>query len=466
MNRKIVPESEKGVVLITVIVLAMLLTFVGISIADMSIKQYHQTADKVFDSNAILTAEAGIERSVYALNQDNSFEGYQTEQEFFNNSSQGRGTYLTVVSNGPNNEKFITSTGNVYGPNGSSEIASSRKVRVSLVGTTSAGYSVFTGPGGLILNGSANITNSEIYVNGYVTLTGSAQIGTNIKPLNLNVANRRCPLGANPGATYPQLCTLPSQQPITISGSSKIYGSVCATGQTNSNKILPGNGGQGLIPGCVTSETIQQPPYDRAEHISRMNPLAGYASTNPTYTCASSQTKTWPANLRLNGNVTIGGSCTLTISGDVYITGDLTIQGSARIKVAEGLTTPPVVVVDGKISSGGSGALIANPEGTGFRFISFKSAAACAASCTNLAGNDLYNSQNLETIKVDGSASLAGMTFQAYWGKVSIGGSGNIGSVIGQTVDLSGSGTIVFGLSLSSGISTWTIRSYQQLYDH
>ena len=460
-------ESQQGVVLITVILVGMILTFVGVSLADVAIKQHRITTEKVYDANALLVAEAGIERSVYALNQDNAFEGYVSEVEFFNNTTQGRGTYQTTVSTGLGNEKYITSVGKVYGLSGNSGVVSTRKIRVSLVGTTSSGYSVYTGPGGLILGGNANITNSEVYVNGYITMTGSAQVGTNTKPLSLNVANRRCPLGSNPGPTYPQVCSGTGGNPITFTGNkAKIYGSVCATGQTDSSYIFAGTGGQGLIPGCTTSPNIGQPPYDRADHISRMSPPAGYASNNSTYTCTGSQTKTWPANLRLNGNVTLGASCKLTISGDVYITGNLTVQGSAQIRAAEGLTTPPVILVDGKIDMGGSGGLIANSQGTGLRFISFMSAAPCGASCTNITGTDLYNSENLETINVNGSASLAGMIFQAYWGKATISGSGNIGSVIGQTVDLSGSGTIVFGLALSSGFSTWTIRSYQQLYDY
>lgn len=457
-------SNSKGVVLVTVVIVGMILTFIAMSLADVSIKQYRRTTDNLFDTNALLVAEAGIERSVYQLNTDNDFEGYTTEQQFFNNSIQGRGTYQTFVTNGENNEKLITSIGKVYSINGGASVVSSRKIRVSLVGTTSEGYSVYTGPGGLILGGSANISNSEIYVNGYITMSGSAQIGTNSKPLNINVANRRCPLGTNPGASYPQVCGS-GNQPISISGSAKMYGSVCATGQTSSNRIYPGVDGEGLISGCETSANVTQPPYDRAAHISRMSPLSGYDASSSTYSCGGSQTKTWPANLRLNGNVTIGASCKLTINGDIYITGDLTIQGSAQIRVKDGLTTQPVIVVDGKVNSGGSGSLIANSEGIGFRVISFKSAASCGAGCTNVTGTDLYNSQNLETIKVDGSASLAGMIFQAYWGKVTLTGSGNLGSVIGQTVELNGSGTVVFGLSLSSGVSTWTIRSYQQLYN-
>jgi hypothetical protein len=56
------------------------------------------------------------------------------------------------------------------------------------------------------------------------------------------------------------------------------------------------------------------------------------------------------------------------------------------------------------------------------------------------------------------------MIFDAYWGKISLAGSGNIGAAAGQTVDLSGAGTIIFGTELSSGSKTWDITSYQRLY--
>ena len=59
---------------------------------------------------------------------------------------------------------------------------------------------------------------------------------------------------------------------------------------------------------------------------------------------------------------------------------------------------------------------------------------------------------------------MPGVIFNAYWGKVTIGGSGNIGSAIGQTVNLNGAGTVTFGTKLSSGVSTWTISSYQIKY--
>jgi hypothetical protein len=56
------------------------------------------------------------------------------------------------------------------------------------------------------------------------------------------------------------------------------------------------------------------------------------------------------------------------------------------------------------------------------------------------------------------------MIFQSYWGKATLSGSGTVGSIIGQTVDMSGAGTVTFGTTLSSGSSTWTVTSYQQKF--
>ncbi|HYH36471.1 MAG TPA: hypothetical protein VD706_03160, partial [Candidatus Saccharimonadales bacterium] len=109
----------------------------------------------------------------------------------------------------------------------------------------------------------------------------------------------------------------------------------------------------------------------------------------------------------------------------------------------------------------GSAQLVANSAGTGIQFISFKSTASCSPNCAGLSGNDLKTSSNNQTVSIGGAANMPGMIFNAYWGKITIGGSGNVGSAIGQTVDMSGAGTVTFGTTLSSGNRTWTISSYQ-----
>lgn len=465
---KNIASNQQGMILVSVFIIVGALLIIGISLAGYTMSQYTLANKKVSSSNANLVAEAGIEQSMLGLNENDNFSGYASPQVFFNSQAQGRGVFTTTVENAAaSNTKIITATGTVYKYNQSANPLSTRKVKVTVVGTTSEGYSVHSGPGGLILGGSANITNSDVFVGGTITMTGAARIGTNSQPLDVNVAHQACPTGNNPGPTYPVVCS--SGQPISLQYSTFIYGNVCATGQTSygpnpGKNILPGNGGSGLMLGC-TAPTTAPPTYDRAAHIAAVTTTG--AGNDNTYVCNNWPfTRTWPANLRLTGNVSVNGSCDVTINGNVYITGNLTLGGASRIRIANSVgTTRPVIVVDGNISVGGSAQIIANSSGTGAHFISFRTNAACNPNCTSVTGTALKTSQSLETVNVGGASNLPGMIFQSYWGKATIGGSGNIGAAAGQTIDLSGAGTITFGTTLSSGERSWTITSYQQKFD-
>jgi hypothetical protein len=249
--------------------------------------------------------------------------------------------------------------------------------------------------------------------------------------------------------------------------STRIYGSVCATNQTSTgpnNNIQGGNGGQGLIAAC-TAPDVEQPSYDRQAHLDSVSTTA--AGSNNNYVCQQPPfNRSWPANLKLTGNVSLGGRCDIEIEGDVYITGNLDLGGAASVALADSAgTTSPVVMVDGTITMGGSSQLVANDQGTGIRFISYKSNASCDPGCSDITGTELKNTQNLLTVDVGGSTNLPGMVFQAYWGKVRVTGSGNMGSAVGQTVELNGSGTVTFGTGLSSGSKTWTVTSYQEVFE-
>lgn len=458
-------KNQNGLILITIVIVTSILMVIGLALISASTSQYKVTTNNTYSANALLAAEAGIEQSLQQLNDSDAFAGYPTEQQFFNNTTQGKGVYTTTISSSPTdaNAKVITSTGKVYRYNKTTPVGT-RIIKVTAVGTGSAGYSVYSGPGGLILGGSASITNSSIYVNGTISLTGAARIGTATQPLTVDVANIACPTGATPGATYPKLCT--STQPISLAQSTAIYGTVCATGQTSTgpnNNIKPGNTGQGLKTGC-TAPAVSMPTYDKAAQVAAVTTTA--SGTDNTYVCNSFPfNRTWPGNLKLTGNVNIASSCNLVVKGNVYITGNLDLGGAAKITVDNSVGgTRPVIVVDGKITVGGSAQLIANSSGTGIEFISYKSSATCNPNCTSLSGNELKASSIVETVNIGGAANLSGMVFDAYWGKITVGGSGTVGSAIGQTVDLSGAGTLTFGTTLSSGSHTWTISSYQQKY--
>ncbi len=470
-------SNQRGVVLVTILIVGILLTFVGLSMADLVIAQYGRTSDNVYRANATLSAEAGVEYTLKELNSDNNFGGFAEEVEFFNDETRGRATYRTTVTTGSGNERIISSTARVYRFGQSGKLVAERSVRVSLVGTTSVTPSVYAGAGGLILGGSASVNNSDVHVNGTIRMSGASAIGSDTNPVNINVANYACPTGSNPGPTYPQPCAAP--QPINIPDWStvKIIGSVCATGQTqakfpesqwntNPPQIRAGTaGGSGLIPGCV-APSIPLPTYDKAEHISRVA-VTGNANDS-TYNCSTwvnpiGFVRTWPADLQLNGNVNLASSCDLTITGDVYITGNLTIGGGAKIRIANSLGDRwPVIVVNGTVSAGGGGEIIANGSGTAARIISFASYNGCDPNCT---GTNLKRSQEMRGITVNGGGSYPGSIFHAYWTEVKIEGSGLVGSAIGQVVNMEGAGNITFGTSLSTGTTTWTIRSYQRTFE-
>lgn len=464
-------KGEGGYFLISVMIMVIFLSAVGFSIAGLIASQYQHTRLELYEQNAQLTAEAGIEVTVDQLNTNNSFAGYTSAQQFFNNSTQGYGTYTTKVTTNPDNSKTIISYGNVYRHSTDSSPYLTRKVRVTVVGTTSPGYSVATGPGGLILDGGATITNSSVSIGGTIAFnSGNASIGTYNNPVTVNAANDVCPPGG--GSSYPMVCNNGSQ-PITWSGNgnkSTIYGTVCATGQTSvgpNNNIQTGNGGAGLEVGC-TAPMASTPVYDRMGQINAVTTTA--SGSSGAYACSGgNKTITWPANLKLTGNVSIGSGCKVTVSGNVYIAGSLSIGGSSNLYAANSAgKNTPVIITDGTISVGGSSTLNENTSGTGMEFISFQSVNSCTTStssyCSTITGSDLQNSQSQTTVTVSSSVNLPGMIFDAYWGELYIGGSGVLGAAAGQTLDLKGSGSIVFGTQLASGSQTWAVTSYQPYY--
>ncbi len=460
--------EESGWVLVSAIVVITFLTAIGLTLVGYVASQFQHSYYEAYAQNAQLTAEAGIEQSVDELNSSSDFAGYSTPQVFFNNSTQGYGTFTTSITSNPDGKsKYIISTGNVYLNSSATNPYVTRMIKVVVVGTQSTGYSVMTGPGGLILGGTANITNSSVYVSGTITMNGASKIGTYANPLTVEAANDACPTGSTPGSTYPTVCT--DTQPISLSSNSKIYGSVCATGQTSTgpnNNIQTGNGGSGLESGCVAP--VNSPPtYDRLSQIQAVTTTA--SGTNSDYICGNGTTgSNWPANLELTGNVTIGGHCNITVNGNVWITGNLTIDGSANFTVSDSLgTTHPVIMVDGTISVGGSTSMIANSSGTGIEFITFLSDNSCTIGttsttyCSSLTGNDLKTSQSMQNISVGSSVKTPGAIFDAYWSEVVLNGSGAVGAATGQTVFLNGSGSVVFGTTLASNTTTWTISSYE-----
>ncbi len=451
-------DNSQGMILPTLLVIMLIILTVGLSLSSLVLAQMNIADRGIARANAMLAAEAGAEKTLHELNNDSDFAGYQSEEVFAQNQTQGRVTYQTTIAEGGlSNEKIITATGRVYMPSTASDPLISRSIRLVVVGTTTDDYSIQTGPGGLIMSNSATIANGDVYVNGYINMSNSARIGSEDNPGNVYVAHMFCP--EPPDSSFPSQCT--SGEPISISNQASIYGEVRATNQTNGSGMYS----PGLIEGS-SSDPVDLPEYDRQAHQD----AATNTMTNIEASCTNNnQVKTWPANTHITGgDVSIRRSCTVVVEGDVWMDGSLSMRNSGTIEISDTISENlPVIMVDGSdgIEMRNSSKILTNSDGLGVEFITFHSTASCSPDCSEVSGVDLYNSQSITTITLDNSSLAAGSKFYARWSKVELSNSGSVGAILGQTIHLGNTGNITFGQELSSGQSVWSIKNYQQIFE-
>jgi hypothetical protein len=431
--------------------LLMIAAYLTLSTSNLRVARQDQ-----LHTHAQIGADAGADYAVEQINQDASWNGTNGEVTLHNDGAI-KSTYAVSVTVNSSTSKTLTVTGKAYWPTNRATPNASVKINVGLQAISSGNYSVASGEGGLIMLNSSKIAGGNVLVNGAVSISNTAQIGLSTNPVTVQIADAVCPVP--PDATYPRVCTVADgqPQPISMSNTAWIYGSVKANNQTS--------GAQMSNPGLVASSgvaTQSLPTYDRAAQKAAVTTtITGSAAS------CSGTSQTWAANTKIVGDVTINNKCVVTIAGNIWITGSLTLKNSAQILVADSLgSTRPIIMVDGAsgVTLNNSAKLASNSSGTGLELISFYSTAACSPDCTSLSGTDLNNSRNITTINLQQSATGPQTVFYAYWTKVEIGNSGQLGSLIGQTVQLENTGTITFTTSTGTGVTAWIISSYQRSY--
>lgn len=451
-------EKQSGFILLTILITTVFIMLIGIASLDIITANLRTARQERYLVNAQFAADAGIDDAVRRLNQDDSWTGNGSEQTLYT-SSEFKTTFHTTVTDGSNNlQKYIDVVANTYAPATSSTPKYTRKYRVEMRGITAGNFSVVTGVGGLIMTNSSKIVGGSVYVNGTISMSNTSQIGLSTKPVAVRAAHQSCPVPAN--GSYPRVCnTNENGQPISItSPNAVIYGDVQATNQTDGSQMFS----PGLIAGSPGVASL--PDHDRSAQISAV------ASTlNGNFSCTNGSYN-WPANYHITGNVTISNSCEVTVNGDVWIGGTLSMSNSkSKMIVANSLgTTQPVIMVDGAAGANFSQSttLQSNSSNTGFIIITYWSTAGCSPNCSSVTGTDLYNSRDDTTITINNSASGANTEFYARWSQISVGNSGNIGALVGQTVWLNNSGAVTFGTSVSGlgAVDAWVVKSYKRTF--
>ena len=445
-------KKEKGSILLIFLMTLPFLILIALNYTQLSLTSFQVANLDYLRTEAQLAADAGADYAISQINQDNAWAGTTSDIQLRNDPKM-RSTFSASVT-GDENAKTVAITGKTYFPANSSTPERTVRINLDLRPVTSGNYSLVSGEGGLIMMNSSKIVGGDVYVNGTVNISNTAQIGLSTKPINLSVANQACP--TPPDATYPRVCASgEGPQPIIIQNQARIYGTVKATGQTNTS----GMSDPGLVAGSPAPLAL--PTHDRvAQKTAATNNMTGTAAS-----CSGNGSVIWPANTKISGNVTTSQSCTVTIKGNVWITGNFDMENSSRIVVDNGVgTTRPVIMVDGSTGANfkNTSQIIQNTSGTGIEVITFHSAASCSPDCPSVTGTDLYNSRFITTLTLNNSSAGASSIFYAYWTQIEVGNSGQIGAVLGQTVKLTNTGTITFGASSGTETTTWVVQGYRR----
>jgi prepilin-type N-terminal cleavage/methylation domain-containing protein len=261
------------------------------------------------------------------------------------------------------------------------------------------------GPGGL------SLSNTTVSGNGNAIIKGNLSVWlSNLSLPNnaLNISNMGCGTPAN----YPQPCTTePISIPFNQMGVQVTAKQICATGQYSTAAI------SGLQRPC-TAPVGDLPSFDKQAFVNARN-----AQTKSAVSCNNGGS----AIIEKDTVYTSTGTSSFSLCSEVPIEGSAYFKGNldawnTTFKVAEGIKTPPIIVVNGSIQFNGNNIKPNISDGVKPIFISFYSAdPACSNSdsCNDFQGTRIYNS----IINSSASAiSLGGATmnaqFIAYYGSL------------------------------------------------
>jgi hypothetical protein len=474
LRRPFREEGQGGYVLLLVLITSITLFIALSGILSLSLANLSGAKRTMFDTGALYAAESGVDNAVYQLTSSGGtytgttscpVTGTSGATQTFNDTVKGKGTYQTCVAAGTiAHEYIIYSVGKVYKTSTASSPIATRKLKVVVMGNPVGAYAVQTGPGGLIMSNSATVSQGPISVGGFLTMSNSATIGSTSSPIPLSVANYRCPQGGSGAGSFPRACnTNEYPNPITINSSQNhIYGSVIANDQQNQYSTQITNTGIIATSGA-TMPTL--PTYDR---VAQVNAVANNLTGAQASCSGNGTTVTWPANVKITGNVTMTQSCKVIVSGNAWVTGSFAMSNSSVIQTGASVATQPTIMVDGAggVTTQQTATVATNATNIGMEFITFYSTNACTTSttggyCETLTASDLYNSQTIQTISIGNQGAASGSVFYAKYTEVSLGQAGSIGALLGQTINLAQSGNIVFTSTVSTGNYAYSVSYYE-----
>lgn len=463
-------NNQDGYIVPTILISVFMIMSIIIYVLGLSVSNNQSANNEAFRENAQFAADSGLDVGIEDLNADATWTG-QPETTLYQDTKMKSTYTLNIVNGAVPTKKSIVAISRVYVPATSTTAKITRKYQLDVEAVTSGVglTSVVSGVGGLVLNNNARITGGDVVVNGSITVNNNAQIGLSTtdyvnhpeQVLNVRAADTICPNPAD--STYPRVCAMnENRQPISVGG--KIYGNVQATNQTTTTNMLN--------PGLDAGKTVSPyalPDYDRAGQVSAVSTTL--ASSSSTISCGNGGTVTWPANLKIVGDISFGNNCSVTITGNVWITGSLTLGNNAKIIVSNALgSTRPTIMVDGQygVVFGNNNTIQQNSSNTGAYVLTYYCGSSCSPDTTSLTGAALASAQTLLTLDLSNNSSAPGSILYARWSKVRIANNGSIGAVAGQSIELGSNAVINFTSSVPGSTNltqTWVKRGYLRVFN-
>ncbi len=161
---------------------------------------------------------------------------------------------------------------------------------------------------------------------------------------------------------------------------------------------------------------------------------------------------------KITGNLTVNGGGTLIVTGTVWVQGNLIVTGGGKVKISPALGANSVILVTDKYAQIDGGGQF---EGSG------TVGSYPVVVSTSVCPNTTPCSTNNSAISLSGGAGA--VVLVAPYGKVNVNGGSGARSVSGDSIYISGGGTVTYetglaNLSFSSGPSGgWSISGWKEL---
>ena len=162
---------------------------------------------------------------------------------------------------------------------------------------------------------------------------------------------------------------------------------------------------------------------------------------------------------KINGNLTVNGGGTLMVTGTIWVTGNIILNGGGKIKISPSLGASSVIILaNGYVNIDGGGQF--EGSGTTGSYPVVVSSSVCPS--TTPCGD------SSSAISLSGGAGA--VVLLAPFGKVNINGGSGARSVSGDSIYISGGGTVTYETGLANMEFTsgptggWNISGWGEVY--